>query len=119
MTATEQLAIWAAAPNDEIFVWMQYPKSDQTFLGVSFGDEPSELGRLRAGDVLAAFQRTAGGSSRIASDVLARFQNITATAKTTRVDEINGVACVILEGKSPVSPHSPYRVLLSSVASFT
>jgi hypothetical protein len=119
MTATEQLAIWAAAPNDEVFVWMQYPKSDQTFVGFSFGDKPNELGRMRARDVLAAFQRTAGGSGRIARDVLARFQNLTAAANTTRVDEIKGIACVIVEGKSPVSPHSPYRVLLSSVASFT
>jgi hypothetical protein len=107
MTATEQLAIWAAAPDDEVFVWMQYPKSDQTF------------GRMRARDVLAAFQRTAGGSRRIAREVLARFQNITAAANTMRVDEINGVACVIVEGTWPVSPHSPYRVLFSSVASFT
>jgi hypothetical protein len=119
MTATEQLAIWAAAPNDEVFVWMQYPNNDQMFGGIGSGDEPNALGRLRARDVLAAFQRTSGGSSRIARDVLARFQSTPDVANSMRVDEIKGVRCVILEGKSPVTPHAPYRVLLSSVASFT
>jgi hypothetical protein len=74
MTATEQLAIWAAAKNDEVFVWMQYPKDGEMFVGFGFGDNSNELGRMRARDVLAAFQRTAGGSSRVARDVLARFR---------------------------------------------
>jgi len=117
MTATEQLSIWAAAPNDEIFVWMQYPKHEEIFFNGGFGDRPYEVGRMRAGDVLAAFQRTTATSS-IARDVLARFQSRPDAAKSMRVDEIKGVACVILEGKSPVSPHAPYRVLLSSVESF-
>ncbi len=117
MTATEQLAIWAAAPNDEVFVWMQSPKNEEIFFHRGFVDRPYQIGRMRAADVLAAFQRTTAATS-IARDVLARFQSRPDAANSMWVDEIKGVACVILEGKSPVSPHAPYRVLLSSVASF-
>jgi hypothetical protein len=88
MTATEQLAIWAAAPNDEVFVWMESPTDEELYLNRGFS-EPHKLSRMRAGDVLAAFERAPS------------------------------VACVIVEGKSPVFPHSPYRLLFSSVASFT
>lgn len=119
MTATEQLAIWAAAPNDEVFVWMQYPKNGEIFFNRGFSEKPYQVGRMRAGDVLAAFQRTANATNRVASDVLARFQKMTDGGNSMRVDEIKGIACVIVEGNSPVSPHSPYRVLLSSVESFS
>jgi hypothetical protein len=118
MTATEQLAIWAAAPNDEVFVWMESPRNEEFFVNRGFS-EPHQLGRMRAGDVLAAFERAPHASQRIARDVLSRFQNVADAANTMRVDEIKGIACVIVEGKSPVSPHSPYRVRFSSVASFT
>ena len=118
MTATEQLAIWAAAPNDEIFVWMESPTDEELYLNRGFS-EPHKLSRMRAGDVLAAFERAPSASQRIARDVLSRFQNVADAENTMRVDEIKGVACVIVEGKSPVFPHSPYRLLFSSVASFT
>jgi hypothetical protein len=118
MTATEQLAIWAAAPNDEVFVWMESPTNEEVFVNRGFG-EPHQLGRMRAGDVLAAFERAPNASQHIARDVLSRFQNVADAGNKMRVDEIKGIPCVIVEGKSPISPHSPYRVLFSSVASFT
>jgi hypothetical protein len=118
MTANEQLAIWAAAPNDEVFIWMQPPTDEEMFFNRGFVEKPYQIGRMRAADVLAAFNTTATATNSIARDVLARFQSRPDAANSMRVDEIKGVACVIVEGKSPVSPHAPYRVLLSSVASF-
>ena len=118
MTAVEQLAIWAAAPNDEIFVWLQYPQDDDVFINLGSGDKPYVFDRMRAGDFLSKFEKKPGAANSIARDVLARFQKKADAANNIRAEEIKGIACVIVEGNSPVSPHSPYRLLLSSVESF-
>jgi hypothetical protein len=119
MTAVEQLAIWAAAPNDEVFVWLQYPQDDDVFVNLGSGDKPYVFDRMRAGDFLSKFEKKPGAANSIARDVLARFQKQADAANSIRAEEIKGIACVIVEGKSPVSPHAPYRLLLSSVESFT
>jgi len=79
---------------------------------------PIAVGRMRAGDALAAFQKKAGAANSIARNVLARFLKKSDAANSMRADEIKGVACVIVEGNSPVSPNLPYRLLLSPVEPF-
>jgi hypothetical protein len=118
MTPEEQLAIWAANPNDEVFVWVDYPQNDEIRTAFGLGDKPCALGRINARVALDGFRNQSRSGARIAANVLAQFQKLRDTANSSRVVEIKGVACVLVEGRSPVSPHSPYRVLLSSITAF-
>lgn len=123
MTAEEQLAAWAAAPNDEVFVALQYPQNDAIVTvggGISRADNPRVVGRITARDALARFFPEKGSNpNSMARDVLARFLKRADAANSVKVGEIKGVTCVIVEGQSPVAPHSPFRLLLSSVEAFS
>lgn len=111
MTAEEQLAAWAAAPNDEVFITVRD-------IGNAV-EAPYVIGRLKAGDALAALQGKIGALPGIARDVLARFYERTGSRDSMRVTEINGVTCVIVEGRAPNPAHTPYTMLLSAVAAFS
>ncbi len=123
MTAEEQLVVWAAAPNDEVFVGLQYPQSDAIVTvggGMSSAENPCVVGRIRARDALARFfPETGSNPNGMARDVLARFLQRADVANSIQVGEINGVTCVVVEGQSPVAPHAPFRILLSPVAAFS
>jgi len=124
MTAVEQLAVWAAAPNDELFVGLQYPQNDAMF-AIGFGivspaDKPHAVGRIKAADALTRlFPEKGSNPNSMAPDVLARFLKRDDAANSIRVGEIKGVPCVIVERRSPVAPHSPFRLLLSPVEAFS
>jgi hypothetical protein len=118
MTALEQLAIWAAAPNDEVFAWLDYPQDHDVFVRLRSAGKPHVVSRFRAADFLSAFQHQADRETGVAATVLARFQEKASPANTMRVGDIKGIACVILEGNSPLTPHVPYRLILSSVEPF-
>lgn len=111
MTAEEQLAAWAAASNDDVFITVRD-------IGTP-ADAPYVVGRLKAGDALAALQGKISALPVIARDVLARFYEPTGSRDSMRVSEINGVTCVIVEGRAPNPAHTPYTMLLSPVSAFS
>lgn len=123
MTAVEQLAVWAAAPNDEVFVGLQFPQSDAIFTvggGNSSADNPCVVGRIKAKDALARlFPEKGAAPNSMARDVLARFLKRDDAANSIEVGEIKGVTCVIAEVRLPVAPHAPFRLLLSPVEAFS
>jgi hypothetical protein len=123
MTAEEQLAVWAGAPNDEVFVALQYPQNDAIFtvgVGFNLADKPHVVGRIRAGDALAKlFPEKGSAPNSMARDVLARFLKRADAANSIEVGEIKGVTCVIVEAQLPVAPHAPFRLLLSPVEAFS
>ncbi|HTZ55269.1 MAG TPA: hypothetical protein VMB20_09410 [Candidatus Acidoferrum sp.] len=124
MTAVEQLAVWAAASNDEVFVALQqHPRDDAIFAvggGINLGDKPHVVGRIKAGDALARlFPEKGSAPNSIARDVLARFLKRDDAANSIQVGEIRGVTCVIVEVRLPVAPDAPFRLLLSPVEAFS
>lgn len=123
MTAVEQLAVWAAAPNDELFVGLQYPQNDTVLTvgaGVNSADNPHIVGRMKAGDAITRlFPQNDSDPNSMAREVLARFLKRDDPANSIEVSEIKGVTCVIVEVRLPVAPHAPYRLLLSPVATFS
>lgn len=123
MTAEEQLAVWAAAPNDEVFVALQSPQNAAIFAvggGINLADKPHVVGRIRAGDALARlFPEKGSAPNSMARDVLARFLKRADPANSMRVGEIKGVTCVIVEVRLPAAPHAPFRLLLSPVEAFS
>jgi hypothetical protein len=119
MTALEQLAIWAAAPNDDVFAWLDYPQDHAVFVRLCSAGKPRVVSRFRAADFLRALQHQADRENSVVANVLARFADKASPANSMRAGEIKGIACVILEGNSPLTPHVPYRLVLSSVEPFT
>ena len=99
-------------------MWLEYPPIGEVFVSSGSCDKPYVVGRMRAGHVLAGLQGKTRTANSIARDVLTRFQKKADAANSIRAHRIRGIACVIVEGKSPVSPHSPYRLVLSSVEPF-
>jgi len=127
MTAEEQLALWAAAPNDELFVSASMSSDDRIFAtddrifatgSLGSADKPYIVARMSAGDALARLQGK-GAANGVARDVLARFGQRVDPANSMRVREIQGVTCVIVEGRSPGLSHAPFRLLLSPVEAFS
>jgi len=123
MTAVEQLAAWAAAPNDEVFVGLQFPQNDAIFTvggSISSTDNPRVVGRIRARDALARlFPEKGSAPNSMARDVLARFLKVEDTANSIEVSEVKGVTCVIVEVRLPAAPGAPFRLLLSPVEAFS
>jgi hypothetical protein len=87
MTVMEQLATWAATPEREMFV------------GVSSGDNPYQVQRIKIRDV-TLLQRIAESSS-------------------ARAEAIRGVHCVVVELPMPDAPDAMCRVVLSPVEPFS
>lgn len=123
MTPEDQLGIWSARPNDEVFVWFdQHPGDDVGLGSIDVGSlAPSEshgISRTKAASVLSALR----GEQRVnrygPPDVVARFLKQAPAECAFKVQRIKGVDFVILEGNSPIAPHSPYRLLISSVEPF-
>jgi hypothetical protein len=87
MTASERLATWAA--NDR-----------EIFVGVSSGDNPYEVQRVKARAVLIV------GLARLVE------------SNSARAEAIRGVDCVVVEMAMPHAPDSTCRVVLSPVELF-
>jgi hypothetical protein len=88
MTASEQLATWAATPDREMFV------------GVSAGDNPYQVKRFKVRDVIIV------GLQRLAE------------SNSARAEVIRGVDCVVVELAMPDAPETSCRVVLSPVEPF-
>jgi hypothetical protein len=88
MTASEQLSIWAADPKHDLLV------------GITYDEKPYVVERIKARDALVGLDRWK------------------AEINVARVAELNGVTCIIVEGRVPDRPQAAFRVVLSAAEPF-
>ncbi len=111
MTVAEQLSIWAASPGGEIL------------MGITYDDKPYVVQRMKARDALAGFERLRGNRpDRVMQAAweraaLAGFERRNADIDVARVADLNGVTCVVIEGRLS-GPDTTYRAVLSSAEPF-
>lgn len=80
-----------------ISIWAE--ASDDILVGVTYDDKPYEFAQVKAKEALIGFARHA------------------ALINVARVAELNGVTCVVVEGRLP-EPGGAYRAVLSTAESF-